>query len=171
MGVYYYYVNETNEQYFCIDPSGTDIKKYALGDNIGSRALHYLLLNNDEYFTGVPAHSMVGSWIGTHFFVTGDDYDERFKDFQEKFENIGQSVVEMIVEIAPYDLVTHGGVEWLLTVLQYNGKFITIDPKMRKRMSKAFRQSNHLQPDEELQKVITELKALHERDYEPFFDD
>ena len=34
MGVYYFYVNETKQEYFCIDPTGFDVKQYAIGRNI-----------------------------------------------------------------------------------------------------------------------------------------
>ena len=67
MGVYYHYVNDDKKECFCIDPSGQDIKRYALGRNIGSRALSYLLLKNDSYFSGIESHPLIGSWIGDHF--------------------------------------------------------------------------------------------------------
>ena len=158
MGVYYYYVNETKQEYFCIDPSGADIKSYALGRNIGSRALSYLLLQNDPDQTGVELHPLVGNWIGDRFFVTGDDYCPNFEEILSKYSDVGQSILEMIVAIEPYDLIQYGGVEWLIRLLELNGKPIEVSEEMRRRMLKCFRGENYLQKCEEIEAVISALR-------------
>ena len=67
MGVYYFYVNDTKKQYFCIDPSLSEIKRYALGRNIGSRALSYLILDVSEAVRNGASLSVSGvllfSWL------------------------------------------------------------------------------------------------------------
>ncbi|NOZ39928.1 MAG: hypothetical protein GXP24_06855 [Planctomycetes bacterium] len=158
MGVYYYYVNDTKKQFFCIDPSLSDIKSYALGRNIGSRALSYLILENDPYYTGVEEHPMVGSWIGDRFFVTGDDYGTRFDAIKEEYADIGQAIVEMLVDICPFDLFHHGGVDWLVKLIENNGDPISISNEMRKRLSHEFRHDNHLSPNEDMQRVVAALR-------------
>jgi hypothetical protein len=158
MGVYFFYVNESKHEYFCIDPTGVDIKGYALGRNIGSRALCYLLLDNDPPFTGVDSHPRVGSWIGDHFYITGDDYRPNFDVIQSSFTNIDQAIIEMFVDIEPYDLIRYGGVDWLIRLMQDNGKFVTIDENRRRRLLKYFRHQNHLGQNEDLSRVIHALR-------------
>ena len=158
MGVYYFYVNESKQQYFCIDPTGSDIKRSALGRNIGSRVLSYLLLQNDTDYTGLEPHPLIGGWIGDRFFVTGDDYCPTFETISSEYADIGQSIIEMIVEIAPYDLIEYGGAEWLIRLMQNNGEHVTISDEMRRRLLKYYRHQNHLCPTEVLTSVIAALR-------------
>jgi len=158
MGVYYFYVNDTKQEYFCIDPTGSDIKSYALGRNIGSRALAYLLLQNDTYYTAVEPHPLVGGWIGDSLFVTGDDYCPNFETITSEYSDIGQSIIEMIVDIAPYDLIAYGGAEWLIRLMQNNGERVMISDEMRRRLLKYFRNENHLGPSKVLKSVISALR-------------
>ncbi|MEM9353839.1 MAG: hypothetical protein AAGA92_12560 [Planctomycetota bacterium] len=151
-------MNDSKRQYFCIDPTGSDIKNYALGRNIGSRALSYLLLQNNTYYTGVEPHPLVGSWIGDRFFVTGDDYHPGFEALMAEYGNIGQAIIEMIVDIEPYDLITYGGVDWLIRLMEDNGRHVTINDELRRRLLKYFRHQNHLGTSEELQRVISALR-------------
>ncbi|MEL7500573.1 MAG: hypothetical protein AAFN77_23475 [Planctomycetota bacterium] len=159
MGAYYFYVNETKQQYFRIDPAGFDIKKYALGRNIGSRALSYLILDNSYDSTGVESDPLVGSWIGDTFFVTGDDYCEAFDSIKSTYEDIGQSIIELIVRVNPWDLIEYGGADWLINVIEHAGDPITITPPMRKRLSHEFRHANHQNPSDELRRVISALRV------------
>ncbi|QDU53083.1 hypothetical protein [Gimesia panareensis] len=158
MGVYYYYVNETRSQYFCIDPSGRDIKQYAVGHNIGSRALSYLLLDNDEYATGVKVHPLVGSWIGDRFYITGDDYCTTFERIQAEYEDLGQQIIELLVDIDPWNLLEYGGVDWLLNLIEDSGQFVTITNEMRKRMSHEFRLARQQSPDQNLDRICAALR-------------
>lgn len=160
MGVYYFYVNNTKEQYFCIDPAGIDIKRYALGQNIGSRALSYLILDNNTYYTGVEPHPLIGSWIGDEFFVTGDDYWNDFASIESEFTNIGQSIIELMVQVEPYGLFQYGGAKWLHYLIEHNGAPITITPFMRKRLSHEFRAANLHHPDDDLARIISALREL-----------
>lgn len=158
MGVYYFYINDTKKQFFCIDPSGSDIKSYALGRNIGSRALSYLILENDPQYTGVKEHPMVGSWIGDRFFVTGDDYCPRFDVIRAEYTNIGQAIIEMLVDIRPFDLFHHGGVDWLVRLIQHDGGPISVSNDMRTRLSHEFRHDYHLRPNEDVKRIIDALR-------------
>jgi len=158
MGAYYFYVNNTKQQFFCIDPSYVDIKSYALGRNIGSRALSYLILDNDSDYTGVKEHPMVGSWIGDRFSVTGDDYCPRFDNIQGEYANIGQGIIEMLVDIEPFDLLRYGGVDWLVTLVESNGDPISISNEMRKRLSHEFRREHRLSPSEDIERVVDVLR-------------
>ncbi len=158
MGVYYFYVNDSKKQFFCIDPSYSDIKSYALGRNIGSRALSYLILENDTHYTGIEGHPMVGSWIGDHFSVTGDDYCPRFDQIKTEYTDIGQSIIEMLVSTNPFDLLHYGGVDWLVRLIQDNGGPINISNEMRKRLSHEFRHEYHLAPNEDVKRVVDALR-------------
>lgn len=158
MGLYYFYVNETKREYFCIDPTGLAIKDYALGHNIGSRALSYLLLENDPHFTGVEPHRLVGSWIGDRFYVTGDDYCPAFGKITSEYADIGQSIIDMLVEIAPFDLIKYGGSEWLVNLMEHNSEHVTITSEMRRRLLKEFRHENHLCPSDDMAKIIAALR-------------
>jgi hypothetical protein len=162
MGVYFFYVNETKREYFCIDPTGSDIKFYALGKNIGSRALSYLLLENDTDYTGIQPHPRIGSWIGDRIFVTGDDYGPTFSTIMSEYSDIGQAIIEMIVDIAPLDLVAFGGADWLVELIQRNGETVTLTEEMRRRLLAAFRHENHLQRSEALERVIAALRPTGE---------
>ena len=168
MGIYYFYVNDTKKQYFCIDPAESNIKLYALGRNIGSRALSYLILHNDSHCECDEPHPLVGSWIGDRFFVTGDDYHAGFESIESDYQDIGQSIIEMLVAVAPHDLVKYGepfydgmdngGVDWLIHLIEHDGDPIVITPQMRKRLSHAFRHEHYLMPSAELARVIEALK-------------
>ncbi len=158
MGVYYYYVNDTKRQHFCIDPAEVDIKQYALGRNLGSRALSYLLLENCYESTGIKPHPLLGSWIGDHIYVTGDDYGKNFEAIRDTYTNIAQQVFELIVHADPFDLLHYGGVEWFLRVVEQKGEYITITAEMRKRISHAFRVANHQHPSDDLQKAIAAMR-------------
>lgn len=163
MGVYYFYVNDSKKEFFCIDPTGAEIKGSFLGRNIGARALSRLILNNQPEYTGVDAHPLVGSWIGDHFFVTGDDYCENFDRIESEYTDIGQSVIEMLVAIQPYDLIRYGGVDWLIRLVESNGEHVTITTDMRKRMSHHFRHDNQLRPDDDLKRVIAALRKAGDK--------
>lgn len=161
MGVYYFYVNDTKQQFFCIDPAELDIKKYALGRNLGSRALSYLLLENSHNFTAIEPHPLIGSWIGDRIYVTGDDYCVNFKRISDSYDNIAQDVFELIVHVNPFDLLEYGGLEWFLHVVEYNGHSVTITQEMRKRVSHEFRRANHLHPSDDLKKAIAALRTIN----------
>ncbi len=163
MGVYYFYVNDTKQQYFCIDPTHRHIKNYALGRNIGSRALSYLILENDPYFTGVEPHPLVGSWIGDRFFVAGDDYYPRFEDITRTYTDIGQAVIELLVELSPSDLLEYGGFDWLIEFFQSDGDPIRITPQMRKRLSHELRATYYQFPNPDLARVIEAYKEYTAR--------
>ena len=168
MGVYYYYVNETKRQYFCIAPAEFNIKSHALGRNIGSRALSYLILHNDSHCLCDEPHPLVGSWIGDRFFATGDDDHTGFESITSDYQDIGQSIIEMLVAVAPYDLVKYGepfydgmdngGGDWLIHLIEHDGDPIVINPQMRKRLSHTFRREHYLMPSAGLARVIAALK-------------
>lgn len=158
MGIYYYYINDTRRQYFCIDPTDRDIKWYALGRNIGSRALSYLILENHPDSTGVEPHPLIGSWIGDRFFIAGDEYFARYNEVAATYMNIGQEIIEMLVQVAPYDLRAHGGVDWLIALFQSDGNPITISASMRQRISHELREAFQLSPNPELKRLIDALK-------------
>jgi len=157
MGVYYFYINDTKKEYFCTDPSGQDIKQYALGRNVGSRALSYLLLDNDPYYTGVE-HPLIGSWMGDHFFVSGDDYYEKFKQMQSDYRDIGQDIIEMLVSLNPFDLFHHGGVKWLVRLIEGNDH-VTLTKDMREQIRQEFERSYHLRADEDVKRIIDALAS------------
>ena len=158
MGVYYFYVNDGKKEYFCIDPTGMHIKCYALGHNVGSRALSYLLLeSNPEYIRGEP-HPRIGSWIGDRIFITGDDYNPDFKRIASEYADIGQAIIEMLVHISPFDLLQYGGVDWLLYLVEQADGQVVMTNDMRKRLSHAFRHENHSRPNDDLKKIIAALR-------------
>lgn len=158
MGVYYYYVNDSKKQLFCIDPAGYDIKQYALGRNLGSRVLSYLLMEYSYDSTGIDPHPLIGSWIGDRIYVTGDDYGRDFNSIRADYADIAQDVFELVVHISPFDLLQYGGVDWLLRVVDNNGECVSITPEMRKRISHEFRLANHQHPSDELQRAIAAIR-------------
>lgn len=158
MGVYYYYVNESKQQLFCIDPAEWDIKQYALGRNLGSRALSYLLLENCYESTGIEPHPLIGSWVGDRIYVTGDDYGASFKAIRKTYTNIAQEILELVVEVSPFDLLEYGGVDWFLRVVENNGDPVTITPAMRQRIAREFRLANYQHPDDDLQRAIDAIR-------------
>lgn len=158
MGIYFYYVNDSKRQYFCIDPAGFDVKLYALGRNLGSRALSYLILNDRDGFAGIDPHALIGSWIGDRVYVTGDDYHENFETICSTYEDVAQQIVELIVAINPFDLIEYGGINWFCDVMDHNGERITVTAKMRKRISHEFRLANLQHPRDDLQRAIAALR-------------
>jgi hypothetical protein len=154
MGVYYFYVNDTKKQFFCVDPSLQDIKWYAVGRNIGSRALSYLLLNYDAQHAVFEPHPLIGSWIGDSISITGDDYDPRFNEIEAEYEDIGQKVFEMVITARPSDLYEYGGFDWLTWLLEHDGSPIVLTPELRKRLSQEFSTLNEHNPCVRLTRVI-----------------
>ncbi len=158
MGVYYHYVNDSKQQRFCIDPAEIDVKQYALGRNLGSRVLSFLLLENRYESTGIEPHPLIGSWIGDHIYVTGDDYGMNFETIRNTYANIAQQVFELIVHVNPFDLLQYGGIDWFLQVVEQNGEYVTISSEMRNRISHEFRLVNHQYPSDDLQRAIAALR-------------
>lgn len=158
MGVYYFYINETKKEYFCIDPTGSDIKSYALGRNIGSRILSYLIFEKESYCDVKVAHPLIGSWIGDRFYVAGDDFSPNYDRVRSEFDDIGQTVIDMIIQESPYDLIQYGGGDWLVSLMRNNGDFVTITEEQRRKLLKEFRYENYLYPVDELEKVIDALR-------------
>ena len=155
MGTYYFYANRSKQEWFCIDPAELDIKRYALGANIGSRAFSYLLLNNNVDFTGVAAHPRVGSWIGDDVFITGDDYDDWFRANRERMTDIGDAILDMISIVSPYDFYRHGGDRWFKFFASESGM---MTEKIRQRLLKLFREQRNLDPSGDYDDVIEMLR-------------
>ena len=118
------------------------------------------MLENDTDYTDIEAHPLVGSWIGDNARIVGDDYGQDFNTIDEKYADIGQSTIEMLVEVNPYDLLEYGGVEWLERLVEDNGKPISISNEMRKRLSHVFRHENYHYPTDDLARAIQALKKL-----------
>lgn len=155
LGTYYFYVNTSKREWFCIDPTDLDIKRYALGANFGSRAFSLLLLKNEPHFTGIADHPRVGSWIGDEIFITGDDYDDWFHENRTSMNNIGDSILEMIAVVSPYDFYRHGGERWLSFFVRESGM---LTEEIRKRLLKMFREQKHLGRSEKYDDMIDLLR-------------
>ena len=155
VGTYYFYANRSKGEWFCIDPAELDIKRYALGANIGSRGFSYLLLNNNVDFTGVSAHPRVGSWIGDDVFITGDDYDEWFHSNRERMNDIGDSILDMISIVSPYDFYRHGGDRWFRHFASESGM---MTEAIRQRLLKLFREQRNLDPSSNYDDIIDMLR-------------
>ena len=155
MGTYYFYVNKSKREWFCIDPIELDIKRYALGANIGSRAFSLLMLNNDPQFTGFPVHQRIGSWIGDDVCITGDDYDNWFGKNRNSLENIGASILDMISIVSPYDLFHHGGDRWFGFFVRESG--MMTEP-IRKRLLTLFREQRNLDRSGKYDDIIAMLR-------------
>ena len=158
MSVYYYYVNDSKRQFFCIDPAELEIKQYAIGFNIGSRALSYLLLENRSEATGIESHPWVGSWIGDRIYITGDDYGEEFAAVRDSYADIAQNIFELVVHVSPNDLLEYGGIEWLLHAVEQDGERISFHADIRKRISDEFRKAYRQCPSEDLRRAIAALR-------------
>lgn len=159
MGVYYYYINDTKHQYFCTDPNGRDIRLYALGHNIGSRALSYLLLDSNERHAGVCDNPLVGSWIGDRILIAGDDYYVGFDTLADQYQDVGQEIIEMIVEIEPHDLLTYGGIEWTRHLLSPGNDLICVTPDMRARIREAVAEAYRTEKDPAIGQLLHEINA------------
>ena len=155
MGIYYFYINKSKQEWFCIDPIELDIKRYALGDNIGSRAFSFLMLNNEFDSTGFHDHFRVGSWIGDDVFITGDDYDEWFRENRDHMSNIGDSILEMISIVSPLDFYCYGGERWF-TFFASESDMMT-EP-VRRLLLKLYREQRNLAQSGKYDDIIDLLR-------------
>ena len=158
MGTYFYYVNQTKHELFQIDPTGLDIKQYAIGTNFGSRAFSFLLLNNVEYYSGIPSHKLIGSWVGDNVFITGDEYHEDFEQLVESYTNIAADILDMMAKIAPGDFFGCGGKQWLLNYATTPGE---MPESIRRRLLKHYRESNNQFPSDKLRLIIDALRPTN----------
>ena len=158
VGTYFYYVNQTKSEVFQIDPAGFDIKQYAIGTNFGSRAFSFLLLDNVEYYTGIADHKLVGSWVGDHVYITGDECLENFEQLVGSYTDIAADILDMMSVIAPGDFYGCGGRQWLIN-------FATTPDQMpeliRRRLLKHYRQSNSQFPFADLQLIVDALRPTN----------
>ena len=155
MGTYYFYINKSKSEYFCIDPTDQDIKQYAIGRNFGSRAFSLLMLNNDPDHTGFEHHKMIGSWIGDEILITGDDYDSWFQKNRGDLKNISSPVIEMMCDVAPGDFLQYGGEKWLITLAT---EFNVMPDEMRRRLLKYFREQRSLCKTDSYDTIIAALR-------------
>ncbi|WP_146393007.1 hypothetical protein [Allorhodopirellula solitaria] len=123
MGTYFQYINDSKRQLLSIDPTGQEIKQYAIGRNIGSRLLHLLLLDDPDGQTGIERHPFLGSWIDDRVYVGGDEYTPGFDRICQEYEDIGQHLIELLAINAPEDLHHYGGSEWLVSLARGDAAF------------------------------------------------
>ena len=145
MGTYFFYVNKSKSQYFSIDPTDQDIKQYAVGNNFGSRAFSLLILKNQTDQTGFDDHEMIGSWIGDEILITGDDYDDWFRENRGTLTDISTAVLEMMCDVAPGDFLSYGGESWLIF---YAAEMDIMPDRVRKKLLKHYRWKNNLSRSE-----------------------
>ena len=134
-----------------------EIKRSFVGRNIGSRILSLLILENNPDYTGLPNHSMIGSWVGDRFYITADDYATEFNDEQTEYKNIAQEVVEMLAVVSPFDLIHYGGAAWTMRLVEHDSDYIRVTEKMAKRMLEVFGEENRVYPDDDLSRIIQHL--------------
>ena len=164
MGAYYIYVNDTKRCYFFIDPTMVEIKRSFVGNNIGSRILSLLLLENNSDYTGVADHPMIGSWIGDRFYITADDYATDFQVSNTDYENVGQRVLEMIATCCPFDLLHFGGKDWMRMLVENESEYFELTVEMAKQMLRAFGEENKRYPTPYLERIVTALKNRGKQD-------
>lgn len=155
MGTYYFYVNETKREWFCIDPTGQYIKQSFIGYNFGSRAFGFLILANEPDYTGIPEHRMIGSWIGDRVYITGDDYDDDLQDIMTKYTDVGPEIIDMMSVVAPYDFYSCGGFKWLY---YFGLDSDRLTEAVRRRLLKFYRGQNNYQPSEEYAKIVEAMR-------------
>ena len=157
MGVYYFYVNDSKKQFFCIDPIYAHIKSPFLGRNIGSRALSYLILHNDPCYTNVADHPLIGSWIGDSFFVTGDDYCPEFGAIRSEYTDIGEPVIEMLITVKPWDLIHHGGIDWFIRWATDDESPFKMTANVQDRMRECLEEENRKFPNDDIARMLDAL--------------
>lgn len=81
MGVYYYYVNLTKKEKFCIDTLGGSLRHRGLGRTLASRAFHLML----DYSKG--------RWAGDYVAVMGDDNTPDWSHLSETLTDIDAIVI------------------------------------------------------------------------------
>lgn len=160
MGIYYFYVNDSKRCYFPIDPCNVEIKGSFIGRNIGSRALHFLMMENDSESTGTPDHPLIGSWIGDRVYLTGDDYSRTFDETETDYENCAQSVMEMLAISSPWDFIHDVSAEWLLSLIENGNEFVKITPAMATSMVQAYEEEHKCYPDGDIARFIHGLKKF-----------
>ena len=155
MGTYYLYVNETRKEYFFVDPTGQEIKMGCVGNNFGSRALSLLLLDDPTGHNCFPSHEMLGSWIGDRFRITGDEYEPRMNEIEQAYENIGNSVIEMMAQVEPDSFIAHTSSQWLI---YYATHMDTMQESVRRRLLKHFRTAHNERPSDQLAEIVMALR-------------
>ena len=160
MGIYYHYVNDSKKCYFPIDPTGVEVKGSFIGRNIGSRAFHYLVMENDSSATGTPDHPLLGGWIGDRAYLTGDDYGREFDQVVASYENISQAILEMLATVSPFDFIHDGRVSWFTALVENGGEGVRISSEMAASILAAYENEHAAYPDDELERLIEGLKKL-----------
>lgn len=160
MGVYYFYVNETKRQYFCVDPSLQEIKWPFVGRNIGSRAFSYLMLRQADDSPGRVDHVLIGSWIGDHVEILGNQIDfsgnyihPHFLEIETDYQDIGQQVFEMLVSISPSELYEYGGLDWLIYLLE-DPSPIRLTSTILRKLKRHLRKAKQGSRREEMLRII-----------------
>lgn len=158
MGIYFQYINDTKRQMFCVDPTGQDIKSYAVGKNIGSRLLHLLLLHDPEAQTGFERHDFLGSWIGDRVYIGGDDTTPNFDIICREYEDIGQQLIEQLAINAPHELHAYGGQDWLANIARGDSA-IQLSDTARRSVLRYLRNVKHHYPSDELDALIALFRS------------
>lgn len=82
MGSYYYYVNDTKRERFCIDALGGDCRIHAIGRTLASRAFHLLLVRPPSSPESANAQ-FEGRWAGDSISIVADDSTPNFTELTD----------------------------------------------------------------------------------------
>ena len=160
MGAYYFYINDTKQCYFSIDPFlNNEIKRSFVCNGTGSRGLGYLLWSDKLEHCGTNPHPLVGSWIGDRIYVGSDDYSELFDVSTTNYANISDRIAEMLIVIEPFWVLEYAGFDWLINWIHDQNKHSTLANDMRKLLLIEIVTQYESNPDDELKSLIDAINA------------
>lgn len=116
------------------------IKHYGIGGGVGARCFALLLFRRNAHDSRFD-HPRIGSWLGDHVFVDGDDH---FPDFDsvvvDQWTDIATEVLEMVAETDPHVFLSHGGESWLIDYARSRD----MPESIRRTLLQAFRRERSL---------------------------
>jgi hypothetical protein len=160
MGAYYYYINDTKECFFSIDPlTGSEIKRPFVCNSVGGVGFGFLLWSDAPEHSGLNTHPLLGTWVGDKIHVASDDHSELFDPSTTAYRNIGASVTEMLVVLAPFHVLEYTGTEWVEQWVRQQNDMDTFAPDLRKQLLADLQLQYESYPNDGLKSLIDALVA------------
>ncbi len=153
MGVYYFYANDSKQEWFSIDPAGIDIKAAGIGAGVGARALGLLLLEDHPAHSLWDDHPLLGRWAGDSVRVSGDDYDPAFPGIEERWSDISADVIDFLSVVAPESFLDPGRAGWFRRFAEH-----AMTEPVRQRLLRHVRRSRHDAADDRFDEAIRLLR-------------
>jgi hypothetical protein len=160
MGAYYYYINDTKECYFSIDPlTGSEIKRRFVCNSVGGVGFGFLLWSDPPEHSGINTHPLLGSWVGDKIHIASDDHSELFDPSTTPYRDIAASVTEMLVVIAPFHVIEYAGTEWVEEWIRQQNDNCTFAQDLRMQVLDDLELQYASYPNDELKSLIDALTA------------